>query len=593
MMFSFNTRKRLANEDFRRFKLQTCFFLSKKLYFFDDKNWSNILKFGVSLGRWRRILVTMRELTLVPWLVICLDGVLPAILGAPLGNWCPPETISERCAIENAQEEYWKSLKGWSNFKMNVWSFGVDKLQYYLLPIADTLRQFECSFFYWNRCPTEHLTTFCPLYLTLLETVAEFDLKAAMLRCLSDLHLNQEESEELGQTLIMLPCLEVQKLNLELIRNLRKALLCSLPYLGEYLDETSSRDKSHRSIWGWGLHKAHSPSNVCSRTDLVWWHEETPLFMDATSDASDTWVINVGSGDATCHRLIEAPARHYMDRSSYPDSNPDNIFDSQDPANCLLRKGIGGIFIEGDEENFMKFAEFGVRENLKLMLQPADPESMRSFVNASVVSSFQGDEARLSLLKVDVDNCDCCFVEALVSEAPYGLNLRPDFIHVEFHPMIPPPIVYRPLRFTFGVGDSLLEITSEYGRRGHFLHCSLAAFSELLIPLGYRLVHILWNDAVFAHSNVVQAHPDSVLQKRWSFEGNLAELLWFGSYFCHPLRPSPVETHYMAEFQYDFRLWSDISMPETARLESIRRYLDFWHIPRAFYTLYLSIEKAR
>ena len=395
-----------------------------------------------------------------------------------------------------------------------------------------------------------------------------------MLRCFSHMALNQEESALLGQALIMLPCLEAQKLNLEVIGNLRKALLCSVPYL---LDVSSSAENRT-----WGVHDAHSPSNVCSRTDLVWWHEETPLLIDATwSDTSDTWVINVGSGDASCFRLVEAPAS----------SNPDNIFDSQDPANCLLRKGISGIFIEGNEENFMEFAEFGIRENVKLMLQSADPRSVRSFVNASL-ESFK--DQRLSLLKVDVDNCDCCFVEALVSEEPYGLSLRPDFIHVEFHPMIPPPIVYRPLRFTFGVGDSLLEITREYGRKGHFLHCSLAAFSELLIPLGYRLVHILWNDAVFAHSNVVQAHPDlSVLQNRWSFEGNLAESLWFGSYFCHPLRPSPVETHYMAEFQYDFRLWSDISISETALLESIRRYLDFWHIPRAFYTLYLSMEKAR
>jgi len=201
--------------------------------------------------------------------------------------------------------------------------------------------------------------------------------------------------------------------------------------------------------------------------------------------------------------------------------------------------------------------------------------------------SFDADE--LVLLKVDVDNCDCCFLEALVSEQPYGLNLRPHFIHVEFHPMIPPPIVYRPLRFTFGVGDSLLEISSRHGRRGHFLHCSLSAFSELLVPLGYRLVHVLWNDAVFVHQKLQEAHPELELQKRWDSD---SEELWFGAYFCHPLRPSPVETHYMGEFQYDYRRWSDIGISETDRLESMRRYLDFWQIPRAFYTLYLSLQTS-
>eukprot|EP00913_Durusdinium_trenchii_P004487 g4166.t1 len=29
---------------------------------------------------------------------------------------------------------------------------------------------------------------------------------------------------------------------------------------------------------------------------------------------------------------------------------------------------------------------------------------------------------------------------------------------------------------------------------------------------------------------------------------NLAERLWYGSFFCHPLRPSPIEVHYMIEF---------------------------------------------
>ena len=42
---------------------------------------------------------------------------------------------------------------------------------------------------------------------------------------------------------------------------------------------------------------------------------------------------------------------------------------------------------------------------------------------------WQGGSSREALLaKVDVDNCDCCFLEALLKERPHGLNLRPMMI---------------------------------------------------------------------------------------------------------------------------------------------------------------------
>ena len=42
--------------------------------------------------------------------------------------------------------------------------------------------------------------------------------------------------------------------------------------------------------------------------------------------------------------------------------------------------------------------------------------------------------------KVDVDNCDCCFVEDVLKA-----GIRPLLIHVEVHPLVPPPFVYRPV----------------------------------------------------------------------------------------------------------------------------------------------------
>ena len=37
-----------------------------------------------------------------------------------------------------------------------------------------------------------------------------------------------------------------------------------------------------------------------------------------------------------------------------------------------------------------------------------------------------------------MDNCDCCFVEAILEA-----GLLPMLIHVEVSPLVPPPLVYR------------------------------------------------------------------------------------------------------------------------------------------------------
>lgn len=40
--------------------------------------------------------------------------------------------------------------------------------------------------------------------------------------------------------------------------------------------------------------------------------------------------------------------------------------------------------------------------------------------------------------EVDVDNCDCCFLETILET-----GLKPLLIHVEVSPLVPPPFVYR------------------------------------------------------------------------------------------------------------------------------------------------------
>ena len=84
----------------------------------------------------------------------------------------PPNWGSERILTQlsdsKAPEEYWKSLSEWDDFKVNVWTSKNQRLQYFFLPLADTLRQMECVIFYWHRCTREYLLQLCSLYAKIL-----------------------------------------------------------------------------------------------------------------------------------------------------------------------------------------------------------------------------------------------------------------------------------------------------------------------------------------------------------------------------------------------------------------------------------------
>merc|ERR1711964_245164 len=103
---------------------------------------------------------------------------------------------------------------------------------------------------------------------------------------------------------------------------------------------------------------------------------------------------------------------------------------------------------------------------------------------------------------VDMDNCDCCFLEAVLSAVEAPLGLRPRFIHVEVDSLVPPPISFRPKAIRSGVSYPLAALGVDTGRQGHMVHCSLAAFVELLEPLGYELVNLFHHDAIFAQVEV-------------------------------------------------------------------------------------------
>merc|ERR1719272_2664558 len=98
------------------------------------------------------------------------------------------------------------------------------------------------------------------------------------------------------------------------------------------------------------------------------------------------------------------------------------------------------------------------------------------------------------LLKVDVDNCDVCFVEAILLA-----SLRPRMIHVEINTFVPPPIVFRPTEVDRNLGNPFQALRSEVQKGfGNILpYTSLAAWVEVLEPFGYELIKVDSMDAVF------------------------------------------------------------------------------------------------
>ncbi|CAE7385620.1 PDK [Symbiodinium sp. CCMP2592] len=215
--------------------------------------------------------------------------------------------------------------------------------------------------------------------------------------------------------------------------------------------------------------------DVCNRTDLLKWYDsfERPRLPSQLPAEWQRWVVNLGAGDGSCGQDVVRQ-----------DNLARGLFGMSDPTNCLLREGFGGLVFEGDDRR--------LHDLQSLVENRTDVELHFGFVDPGIATKrileYQAHHGPSSpqWLKVDVDNCDCCFVEDVLKA-----GIRPLLIHVEVHPLVPPPFVYRPVFFDPSIGDSMLSLSVLEGRPGHMLHCSLSAFEELLDDYGYHLAALL------------------------------------------------------------------------------------------------------
>jgi len=233
-----------------------------------------------------------------------------------------------------------------------------------------------------------------------------------------------------------------------------------------------------------------------------------------------------------------------------------------DPANCLISKGDAGIVIEGNEKFWPILQQrFGHRENVSLVLQFVPLSEVKSLLRSQLSGFPPGASASPDLLKVDLDHADCLFLEKALEV------IDPKLVHVEFNPLIPPPMdyaqSYQESLLTTTLFDRALPVavrsteqTEQASLGAELTGCSLLGF--LSRSPGYELVVAGDEEAILVRRNL---HASlSIGPPVDSFQA------WAIGSHCHPLRGNPPGT---TAWAFDFRVLADQSIRVEERLKLI------------------------
>lgn len=234
-------------------------------------------------------------------------------------------------------------------------------------------------------------------------------------------------------------------------------------------------------------------------------------------------VVNLGANDGECGRGGLLHNWHY------------------DPANCLLENpGVGGVLVEGDPRLFQILRrKYQRRPWVHLHLGMISPETALSSIAPHVkrlgalVARARTDN--LVLLKIDVDNCDLDFAEALLLPQAHGSPtpmLRPWMLHMEISYHFPPPVEVR-----------CCDPKGLSRRGGVSLAAAIASLGA-----DYELLYMDANgmNALFVRQDLARRARLGSYDVRWKHSAEmLSRRLWLDGFFCSPSAAQMMRTEAM------------------------------------------------
>ena len=157
---------------------------------------------------------------------------------------------------------------------------------------------------------------------------------------------------------------------------------------------------------------------------------------------------------------------------------------------CTLgfyRRGYGGLAVEMEPIKFATLS-FLYRnfENVRLMRVRVTPDNV-----ASILSAAEIRKDSFTILNLDIDSYDLHVVKAILSA-----GYRPTIISMEINEKIPS-----------GIHFTVDYDINHYWQGDHFYGCSIDAAYNTVIPYGYILYKVNYNNAFFVNTS----HTDVLL----------------------------------------------------------------------------------
>jgi hypothetical protein len=171
---------------------------------------------------------------------------------------------------------------------------------------------------------------------------------------------------------------------------------------------------------------------------------------------------------------------------------------SQSPVYPFFKAGAGGLALELDPIKFALLSFF-YRDflSVKLVRHKATPATTPNILLAAEIPMD------FHILNVDIDSYDLDVLLGILSA-----GFKPKVITLEINEKIPPGIYFK------------VPFSEEFQwAEDHFYGCSLTAATDEVVPYGYALYSLEFNNAVFVREDLLNPNHDMITPSEAWFQG--------------------------------------------------------------------------